>query len=276
MPWVALENTIRDPMDLTGEPRIVGQVVENLPVTNESGAPRSVRNNGIDDFFETGQTFINNISISDASQKLDYRLSVTSLNQTGILPGTSLDRSSFNLNVGVQHNDKLKSRFGIQYHKTKTSGTGASGANDPNIISLSSFSSTGSFLIHPEDESGNQINHIVDNVGVIQQPLWIRHENLNERDDDRFIGYFQVTYSPLENLNINGRIGIDLETINDLSKIQKEPLDVLLEILTQTIFVEMKSQLTLSVNYENDISENINLNIMVGFTQQGYNANPRN
>ncbi len=253
-------------------PRIIGQVVENLPVTNVSGSLSSVKNNGIDNFFETGHTFINNVSISDASEKLDYRLSVSSLNQTGILPGTSLDRNSFNLNVGVQHNKKLKSRFGIQYHKTKTSGTGASGANDPNIISLSSFSSTlNPSLFTPwKDDSGNQINHIVDNVGVLSNnPLWIRHENLNERDDDRLIGYFQVTYSPYENFNLNGRIGIDLEDDKRLIENSKGTISRLVGDFDSDNIRRNEITVDAFANYTNEISEDINLNVIGGIQYNG-------
>ena len=253
-------------------PRIAGQIVENLPVTNESGALKSVNNNGIDNFFETGHTFINNVSISDASQKLDYRLSVSSLNQTGVLPGTSLDRTSFNLNVGVKHNNKLKSRFGIQYHKTKTTGTGASGANDPNIISLSSFSSTlDPSLFSPWiDDSGNQINHIVDNVGVLSNnPLWIRHENLNERDDDRFIGYFQITYSPFENLDLNGRVGIDLQDDKRLIENSKGTIGRLVGDFDSDNIRRNEITVDAFANFKNEISEDINIDIIGGIQYNG-------
>ena len=152
-------------------PRIVGQTVENLPITGEKGTLTAVPNNGIDNFFRTGVTRINNFSVGDADERMDYRLSLTSLNQTGILPNSSLDRITVGLNAGVRHNDKLASRFSVQYATTKTRGTGVAGANDPNIVSLASFSSTlDPALFNPWiDEIGNQINSITsnDNSNVI-------------------------------------------------------------------------------------------------------------
>ena len=123
-------------------PRIVGQTVNYLPVTGETGPLQAYDDNSVKEFFQTGQTFINNFSISDASDRMDYRLSFTALNQNGILPGAANDRYTFNLNAGVKHSDKLSSRFGVQYILTNTVGTGAAGANDTNIIGMTSFSST--------------------------------------------------------------------------------------------------------------------------------------
>lgn len=253
-------------------PRIVGQEVENLPITNEPGALKSYENNGIDNFYLTGETRINNFSISDASEKLDYRLSVSSLNQTGILPGTSLDRSSFNLNVGVTHNEKLKSRFNIQYHKTKSTGTGATGANDPNIISLSSFSSTlDPGLFSPwKDQSGNQINHIVDNVGILSNnPLWIRHENLNDRDDDRIIGSFNITYSPDENLDLSARVGLDVEDDKRLIENSKGTIGRLEGDFDSDNIRRNEITVDAFANYSNEFTEDFSYNLIGGIQYNG-------
>ncbi len=253
-------------------PKIIGQEVDNLPVSNKVGKLKSYKNNGIDDFFRTGETSINNFSISDASENFDYRLSLSSLNQTGILPGTKLDRNSVSLNIGVKHSEKLESRFNVQYHKTKSKGTGSTGANDPNIISLSSFSSTlDQRLFRPwKDESGNQINHIKDNQGVLSNnPFWIRHENLNDRDDDRFIGSFQMLYKPLDNLNISTRVGIDIEDDKRLIENSKGTIGRLKgdfdsdNIRRNVITVESYA------SYSDKITQDLNFNILGGVQYNG-------
>lgn len=77
----------------------------------------AIEDNGVKDFFSTGMSFINNIAISDGNEKMDYRLSMSSLNQEGVLPGSELDRYSISLNAGVNHSERLKSRFGVQIIK---------------------------------------------------------------------------------------------------------------------------------------------------------------
>jgi len=189
-------------------PPIVGQTVSGLPITGESGPLQGIEDNGIKDFFSRGYTAINNFAISDGNQKMDYRLSFAALNQTGIVPGSQLDRYNISINAGVKHSSKLKSRFGVQFIKTDSKGTAAAGANDPNIISLASFSSTlDQRLFKPWiDENGNQLNQL---TPTSNNPFWIRNENRNDRSDTRLLANASLSFSPIENLNFTGKIGYD-------------------------------------------------------------------
>ncbi len=188
--------------------RIVGQTVSKA-ITGER-VPLQAFNDNINDFFETGTTLINNFAVSDAHERGDYRLSLTSLNQTGVLPGASLDRLTATFNAGFKHSDKFRSRFSAQYIRTTSEGTGVSGANDPNVIGLSAFVRTIDFRDYQPwiDASGNQIN----TVGTEDNnPFWIQNENRNDREDDRFLGNFETTFTPIENLNLTARVGYDLD-----------------------------------------------------------------
>ena len=93
--------------------RIIGQPVRKA-ITHEE-VPLEAYPDNMEDFYQTGKTLINNFAISDANDRGDYRLSLTSLNQTGILPGAELDRLTASFNAGFKHSDKLKSRFSAQY-----------------------------------------------------------------------------------------------------------------------------------------------------------------
>ncbi len=57
--------------------RIAGQTV-NKAVTHKSVPLRAYEKN-YNDFYETGKTWINNLSISDGNERADYRFSMTSL-----------------------------------------------------------------------------------------------------------------------------------------------------------------------------------------------------
>lgn len=250
-------------------PRIEGQTVPNAPVTNAPGQLRAVKDNGINDFFKTGITRINNFAIGDANEKMDYRLSATSLNQNGVLPGSSLDRITIGLNAGVRHSEKLESRFSVQYTTTKTRGTGATGANDPNIINLgTSFSSTlDQRLFTPWiDESGNQINQIVDNQGVLSNnPLWLRNENKNDRDEDRVFGNAQVTWKPVRNFSILGRAGIDLQDDQRLLTNRKGTIQRLFGDFDSDVLNRKEITTDLIFTYANDFSEDWSLTVFGGF-----------
>ncbi|MFS4454985.1 SusC/RagA family TonB-linked outer membrane protein [Maribacter sp. 2304DJ31-5] len=253
-------------------PRIAGQTVDNLAITNQRGALTAVPNNGIDNFFKTGITRINNFSIGDANEKMDYRLSITSLNQTGILPGSSLDRITVGLNAGVKHNEKLESRFSVQYTTTKTEGTGTAGANDPNIVSLASFSSTlDPALFSPWiDEAGNQINLITANDGSLTNNyLWLRNENKNDRDDDRIFGNYQITFKPFNGFSLLARVGVDLQDDRRLITNRVGTVGRLVgDFLSDNI---RRNEITSDIiaTYNTDLTENLSLSVLGGMQ---YNA----
>ncbi|MEM6801899.1 MAG: SusC/RagA family TonB-linked outer membrane protein, partial [Bacteroidota bacterium] len=245
-------------------PRIVGQNVNYLPVTGESGPLQAFENNGIDEFFRTGNTFINNISISDATEKFTYRLSLGALNQTGILPGASLDRYNAGLNASIQHNKRIKTSFGIQFARTSSEGTGATGANDPNIIGLSSFSST----LNPAnfdpwiDDAGNQVNFA---GPTANNYLWIRNENRNDREDTRIIGNIATTFNILDNLNLTARYGYDFDQDNRFFSNRKGTIQRLQGDYRIDNINNVQTNIDVLANYNGNLGENFRLNVVGGF-----------
>jgi TonB-linked SusC/RagA family outer membrane protein len=194
-------------------PRFVGQTVENLPLTGETGFLEPVEQNGIKQFFDIAHTAINNFSISDGSESMDYRLSFGAMNQKGLAPAARLDRYNISINTGLNHTPNLKSRIGIQYIKTNSEGTIATGANDPNILSLSSVSNIlNRNLFKPWiDENGDQINQI---APITNNPFWIQYENRNDRNDSRILGNASLTFTPIEKLKFTGKVGYDYDQDN--------------------------------------------------------------
>ncbi|HCM75685.1 MAG TPA: SusC/RagA family TonB-linked outer membrane protein [Cytophagales bacterium] len=188
--------------------RIVGQTVTES-ITNNQVPLRAYPDN-YKEFYRTGKTLINNVAFSDANQKGDYRLSITSLNQEGILPNAELDRLTVSLNAGMKHSEKLRSRFAVQYINTESQGTGVAGANDPNVLGVNIFTNTINVKNYRPwiDESGNQINTVAltDN-----NPFWVQFENKNERRDSRFIGNFETAFSPIQELTFLARLGYDYD-----------------------------------------------------------------
>lgn len=188
--------------------KIAGQMVTESITGNK--VPLRAYPNNYKDFYRQGKTVINNVSVSDGNDKVDYRVSVTSLNQTGILPNANLDRLTVAFNVGMKHSAKLKSRFSAQYINTGSKGTGVAGANDPNIIGANAFPRSLNFKNYLPwiDANGNQTGTLspFDN-----NPFWIRNENKSERKDNRFIGNVETTFTPIQNLSFTARLGLDFD-----------------------------------------------------------------
>ncbi len=242
--------------------RINGQQVTELG-TGRKVALRAYPEN-YNDYFRQGRTLINNVAFADAHDRGDYRLSLTSLNQVGILPNAALDRITASFNAGMKHSEKFKSRFGIQYINTKSQGTGVAGANDPNIFSVTGFGRSNNFKNYQPwiDANGNQLGFAspTDN-----NPFWLQHENKNEREDERFLGNFEATYNPIQELGITARLGYDFDQDNRLvtnrvGTRSRATGDFTIDKINRT-------QLNLDViaTYYKNVSEDFNLKVLGGF-----------
>ncbi|MBX2958301.1 MAG: SusC/RagA family TonB-linked outer membrane protein [Cyclobacteriaceae bacterium] len=242
--------------------RIEGQSVTESLTGNV--VPLRAYPNNINDFYRQGKSLINNISFSDGNEKGDYRLSVSSLNQTGILPNAALDRLTASFNAGMKHSEKLKSRFGLQYINTQSQGTGVQGANDPNIFGVASFVRSTNYNNYKPwiDANGNQLGTAgpTDN-----NPFWIQHENKNERDDERFLANFETTYNPIQSLSFTARVGYDFDNDNRLitnrvGTRSRATGDFLIDKIKRT-----QANVDIIGTYFKDLNQDFNLKLLGGF-----------
>jgi TonB-dependent SusC/RagA subfamily outer membrane receptor len=70
-----------------------GSVITPTPWLNDK--------DGIKNFFQTGRTLTNNVALVGGNEHGDFRLSYTSLDQTGIVPNTDLRRSTISFGGGL-------------------------------------------------------------------------------------------------------------------------------------------------------------------------------
>ncbi len=82
-------------------------------------------------FFDTGFTTDNTISISNATERLNYRLSYTNMQNKGVIPNTDLRRNSIGLNSSLKLTDKIAVSTVINYTSSgaKNRPAGDRGAN---------------------------------------------------------------------------------------------------------------------------------------------------
>jgi len=250
-------------------PSLRGQTVNSLPISGESGTLTGYDDNGIRDFFRTGKTLINSLALSDATDKFNYRLSLTALNQTGILPGAELDRYNVGLNAGIKHNSKLRTNFSVQFAKTSSVGTGATGANDPNIVGLSSFSSTmNPALFDPWiDAAGNQVNFA---GPTTNNYLWLRNENRNDRNDTRIIGNIGTTYDITDDLSVSAKYGYDFDQDNRFFSNRKGTIQRLEGDYRIDNINNIQQNIDIIANYSKSLSDKLDINVLAG-----YNYNKR-
>ena len=142
--------------------------------------------------FKTGPLSKHSLSISGGNQSIRYFTSFDSHNEEGILPNNYMDRKSFRGNVEVYPHEQLTLRFGGNYVLNEITRP----QNDNNI-----FGFLGNTLLFPESYR-------------FTDSLAIRAIN-NTLVSNRFMGYAEMVYTPLKNLEALVRIGMDQSDLRE-------------------------------------------------------------
>ena len=179
----------------------------------------------VKDFFQTGKSYINNVAFAGGSDNSDYRLSLTALNETGIIPITSLDRYTISLNSGRDFSPKFSSRFSISYSNTSADGRPAQSSNNRNIITSSIYGLPR--VVDINKLRDNYINPVTGQQNFLStdkdgnNPFWIMNFNRTKNNVDRTIGNFVLRFKPLEWLTFSNNFGGDFYNENRSSVVRK-------------------------------------------------------
>lgn len=173
--------------------------------------------NGPITFFETPFTYNNSISVDNAFEKGYLRLGISNLQQTGLLPNSSLKRNTVTLNGSNLINERLTIAGSGNFTNTNTVGRNSTGYND-NI--------TGNFrqwwqknvdikeLQSAYQNTGRNItwnpNSYTDPRPIYwDNPYFQRYENYESDERTRFIGNASLNYKVNNWLDVYGRLSVD-------------------------------------------------------------------
>ncbi len=252
---------------------VQGQTFSQFPYDGEERPLQAFPDN-VKDFYETGNTFINNVAFAGGGLETDFRLSYSNLKQTGIIPGNELDRNTISVNAGSKFADKFNARVSFSYVRTEGTGRPRQGSNNPNIITSlvqNSFPRTIDTRLLKEnvvDENGVPIG--LDGNRTSNNVYWVVQNNPNNNLVDRLFGNVSVGYDPTEWLNITARVGTDIFTEQRRDIVRKGTIN---QINGQFDDIELFDR-----EFNSDLLATINTQITpdIGFTGiLGHNINQR-
>ncbi|MCK5367290.1 MAG: TonB-dependent receptor, partial [Cyclobacteriaceae bacterium] len=160
------------------------------------------------EFFETGVTTTNGVSITDATDKLNYRLSYNNMFSKGVVPNSDLKRNTFSLNSSVKLNDKLTVSSVITFN---TSGAdnrpaGNRGANPIQYLydlnSHIDINDVKNYWVEGQEgiQQNGPYNLVVNSDGtygvddMMDNPYFIANEINNSFKRDRIYGNLKLDY----------------------------------------------------------------------------------
>ncbi len=173
--------------------------------------------NGPIEFFDTPWTFSNNIDITGGGEKTTFRLSYTNLDQTGIMPNSSIKKNNFLFNGTYDILDNLKVTASANYINTKGKGRNSTGYSDNIMSSFRQWYQTNVDINQQKelyDLTGENMTwnpQSEDDLSPIywDNPYWVRYENYQNDERNRLIAYTQVDWKITDYLSIMGRTSID-------------------------------------------------------------------
>lgn len=161
------------------------------------------------DFFKTGTTFENSISVAGSTDKSNYLLSYSSLRQEGIVPSTDYYRNSFFGKFSTKLTDQLTATIGVNYIDSRNDrlleGNGTGGTSFLGPL----YAAPVSYNLKPTlDENGKQRAW---RAGT-NNPFWVADNTGLAMNVHRFIPNVSLVYTPLTWLTLTERLAADIST----------------------------------------------------------------
>lgn len=188
-----------------------GQLIARGTITP---TPFSAQPDNIKNFFETGQAFTNNIAIAGSNDKGDFRVSFTSLNQTGIVPNTDLNRYTTAFNGGYNLTDKFKVRMNVNIMNNKSGNRPNLSYGTENIMYLFNCWFPRNINMEASRDywmAGREgLNQFGFNYNYHDNPYFNVYENTNGQDLNRVFGNLSLHYQFTPALSLMLRSGTDV------------------------------------------------------------------
>ncbi|AVR44159.1 hypothetical protein C7S20_02140 [Christiangramia fulva] len=172
--------------------------------------PYSAVPNQLQNFFNTGYTLSNTISLSGAKEGFTYFASYGNTDQSGILDNTYYKRDNLSFNASAQLSDKLKSDFKISYANVRenTAQEGSRPFEGNNAYAMVVQSPVNIPFSELKDYKSpfHDINGYWGSYSSVN-PYYILNEYGNEANIDNFLANASLTYKLFDGLSLNGRFG---------------------------------------------------------------------
>jgi ferric enterobactin receptor len=176
--------------------------------------------NNIGNFFQHGLIFDNNVNVSGGSNNGSFYLSGSNFKQTGIVPGTGYNKTTFRFN-GEQKYGRLTLNANVAYSVANTDRTlttaGLYGSGVGSMQALYNWPQTFNMKNY-KNPDGTQYRPYAGTLpleGDIDNPYWIINEDNLTSKTNRFTGGVNGNFKIANWWDILGRVGYDQYTTND-------------------------------------------------------------
>ena len=186
------------------------------PTTSAWSAPSK----DYEEFFETGISFTNNVSISQVFENSAFRVSYTNSSLKGYLPNSSMYKNIFNVNGNIMSPDKKLNVFtSVNFYNNRAKGRQDTGYGDNNI--MVKFTQWGQRQLsmdeledmwrYPDGTMATWNRNSVDDPSPAyhNNQYWSRYMNYQNDTRNRIYGNVGVSYQILPMLKAQYKANLD-------------------------------------------------------------------
>lgn len=170
-------------------------------------------------FYRTGSTVTNTAGVSGGNENATFRLSLSDMRNTGIVPNNSMNRQTVNLLASFKVSPKLSVEAKVNYvrqHTVNPPETGGSGTSATVALNRMPLFLDLDWLKDYKRADGSSINY---KSGSPRNPYWIMNELLADGRRDRVIGYVLARYKFTNWLTLQARSGTDFYNETRFSRV---------------------------------------------------------
>ena len=200
------------------------------------------------DFFDTGMTYTNSVTLSTGTEKNQTFFSAAAVNSEGIVPNNRYNRFNFTFrNTTSFLNDKLKLDIGASYIIQNDRNMTNQGAYSNPIVPVYLFPRGDDFnliKVFERWDPARKIKTMYWPQGEgdlrMQNPYWIAYRNLRTNNKKRYMLSASLSYDITDWLNVSGRVRVDNSNTKYEQKLYASSNTTLTEGSTQGFYAIAK------------------------------------
>ncbi|MEL6718963.1 MAG: SusC/RagA family TonB-linked outer membrane protein, partial [Bacteroidota bacterium] len=236
--------------------------------------PYSDLGSNLDRFYRTGNTFTNTLSVSGGTDRINFRVAASNLDNSDVIPNSGLTRRNITSKISARVSDKFSITLSSTYVNEEAQNrprlsdspgnANYAAISLPPSINVEDLKGTTDKLGANEDGTELQFN---DNV-FVTNPWWATHQFEANSKKNRLLGNLRARYDIIGGLYLQGRIGVDrfverrrsltpygtaYSNFGQLDERNREVQELNMDFL---------------LGYDKDITDNFGISAFVGGNQQ--------
>lgn len=268
-------------VDESWGPKLEGQIIrpyysfdqdKNNPYFGVT-APWSPQPNNVRDFFKTGLTITNSVSVGGSNDKGSFRLSYSNLTQNYIMPNSRMLRNNLGFNGNYSLAKNLSVTVSANYSDNDVRGrigTGFSGYNPMEIFSMYGQRQLDinmlKYYAFPDGSqvSWNRKTFDDPTPASATSPYWHAYRDYETDSRERLFGQAGFDYKPADWINISARVFMDKYNTLEEERAWPDKLNNQLGSYSRTELNHQEFDYQLLATAKRDLSKLFSLNATIG------------